>query len=73
VDFFISSCFVHFRKPDADIYRIALDIAQVQPAQVIYIEDGAMFVEVAKGLAFGGSTMLIMNPPATPWQRWDSY
>src|SRR5664280_2222171 len=30
VDFYISSCFVHFRKPDADIFRIALDIAQVQ-------------------------------------------
>ncbi len=39
VDFFIFSCFVHFRKPDADIYRIALDIAQVQPSQVIYIDD----------------------------------
>ena len=25
---FISSCFVHIRKPDADIFRLALDIAQ---------------------------------------------
>lgn len=50
IDFFISSCFVHYRKPDADIYRIALDIAQVRPEQVVYIEDRAMFVEVAKGL-----------------------
>lgn len=49
-DFFISSCFVHFRKPDADIYRIALDIAQVTPAEVVYIEDRSMFVEVAEGL-----------------------
>ena len=47
VDFIISSCFVHFRKPDADMYRIALDIAQVQPSQVIYIDDRRMFVEVA--------------------------
>ena len=31
VDFFVSSCFVHVRKPDQDIYRIALDIAQVPP------------------------------------------
>ncbi|MGA2646778.1 MAG: HAD family hydrolase [Candidatus Sulfotelmatobacter sp.] len=29
VDSFISSCFVHVRKPDADIFRLALDIAQV--------------------------------------------
>src|SRR5512142_1352394 len=25
VDFFICSCFVHYRKPDEDIFRIALD------------------------------------------------
>jgi putative hydrolase of the HAD superfamily len=28
VDSFISCCFVHVRKPDADIFRFALDIAQ---------------------------------------------
>jgi len=49
-DFFIASSFVHFRKPDADIYRIALDIAQVPIDQVVYIEDRLMFVEVAQGL-----------------------
>ena len=54
VDFFISSCFVHLRKPDADIYRIAIDIAQVQPSQVIYIEDRPMFVEVAQSLGIHG-------------------
>lgn len=50
VDFFISSCFVHFRKPDADIFRIALDIAQVPVEQVVYIEDMQMFVDVASDL-----------------------
>jgi putative hydrolase of the HAD superfamily len=50
MDFFVSSCFVHYRKPDEDMYRIALDIAQVQPEQVVYIDDRAMFVEVAQGL-----------------------
>jgi putative hydrolase of the HAD superfamily len=50
MDFFIASCFVHYRKPDADIYTIALDIAQVPPEQVIYIEDRPMFVDVASGL-----------------------
>lgn len=54
VDFFISSCFVHFRKPDADMYRIALDIAQVAPQQVVYIEDRPMFVEVAQSLEIQG-------------------
>ena len=54
VDFFISSCFVHFRKPDADIFRIALDIALVKPEEVVYIDDRAMFVSVAKGLDING-------------------
>ncbi len=47
IDFFIASCFVHYRKPDADIYHIALDLAQAQPDQVAYIEDRPLFVEVA--------------------------
>jgi putative hydrolase of the HAD superfamily len=54
VDFFISSCFVHFRKPDHDIYRIALDIAQVKPEQVLYIDDRAMFVQIAQSLGIRG-------------------
>ena len=54
IDFFVSSCFVHYRKPDEDIYRIALDISQVKPEQVIYIDDREMFVEVARGLGITG-------------------
>ena len=54
VDFFISSCFVHFRKPDADIFRLALDIAQVPAEQVVYIDDQPMFVQIAEGLGIRG-------------------
>ncbi|MGA2112325.1 MAG: HAD family hydrolase [Anaerolineales bacterium] len=50
VDSFISSCFVHVRKPDADIYRFALDIAQAPAGQVVYIENTPMFVQTAEGL-----------------------
>ena len=50
IDFFISSCFVHLRKPDADIFRLALDTAQVPADQVLYIENTPMFVEVAESL-----------------------
>lgn len=56
VDFFISSCFVHFRKPDADIWKVALDIAQVPIEQVVYIDDRPMFVQVAEGLGIRGIT-----------------
>ena len=54
VDFFISSCFVHFRKPDADIFKVALDIAQVPAEKVIYLEDRPLFVQVADGLGIRG-------------------
>ena len=47
---FISSCFVQLRKPDADIFRVALNAAQVSANQVIYIENTTMFVEVAESL-----------------------
>ena len=50
VDFFISSCFVHVRKPDADIFRLALDLAQVAAPQVVYVENTPMFVQVAEDL-----------------------
>ena len=53
-DFFIVSSFVHFRKPDPDIYRIAIDIAQVAPEKVAYIEDREMFVQVARSLGIHG-------------------
>jgi putative hydrolase of the HAD superfamily len=50
VDAFISSCFVHMRKPDAAIFRLALDIAQTPPRHVVYIENTPMFVQVAEDL-----------------------
>jgi putative hydrolase of the HAD superfamily len=54
IDFFVSSCFVHFRKPDQDLYRMALDISQAKPAQSVYIDDRALFVEIARGLGING-------------------
>jgi putative hydrolase of the HAD superfamily len=50
VDTFISSCFVHIRKPDVEIFRLALDIAQVPAQHVVYIENTPMFVQIAEGL-----------------------
>ncbi len=53
-DYFVSSCFVHFRKPDEDMYRIALDISQADPARSVYIDDRALFVEIAQSLGLHG-------------------
>ena len=50
IDAFVSSCYVHLRKPDVDIFRLALDVAQVEPEQVVYVDDRAMFVQVARTL-----------------------
>ena len=50
VDTFVSSCFVHIRKPDVEIFRLALDIAQAPVQQVVYIENTPMFVQIAEGL-----------------------
>lgn len=54
VDAFISSCYVGLRKPDADIFRLALDIAQVPAEQVVYIENTQMFVQIAEGIGIRG-------------------
>ena len=50
VDAFISSCFVRLRKPDADIFKLALDIAQTPTRQIVYIENTPLFVQIAEGL-----------------------
>lgn len=50
VDFFVSSCFVHIRKPDEEIFRLALDLAQVPERQVVYLENTLLFAQVAEGL-----------------------
>ena len=50
VDFFVSSCFVHFRKPDTDIFQMAIDLAQTPPGETIYLDDRPLFVEVARSM-----------------------
>jgi putative hydrolase of the HAD superfamily len=50
VDFFIVSAFVHLRKPDLDIYRLALDVAHVKAGEVAYIEDRPLLCDVASRL-----------------------
>jgi putative hydrolase of the HAD superfamily len=48
VDTFISSCFVGMRKPDIEIFRLALDLAQTVPAQAVFIENTPLFVQIAE-------------------------
>jgi putative hydrolase of the HAD superfamily len=50
VDSFISSCFVHLRKPDVEIFKLALDIMQTPVERIVYIENTPMFVQIAESL-----------------------
>jgi putative hydrolase of the HAD superfamily len=50
VDFFVVSAFVQMRKPDEGIFRLALDLAQAKPEEVVYLDDRKMFCEVAERL-----------------------
>jgi putative hydrolase of the HAD superfamily len=47
---FISSCFVGLRKPEGDIYRLALETTQIPAAQCCFIDDRALNLECAAKL-----------------------
>jgi putative hydrolase of the HAD superfamily len=50
VDTFISSSFVQMRKPDVEIFRLALALAQTSPTQAVFIDNTPMFVQIADRL-----------------------
>jgi len=54
IDFFASSCYVQMRKPDKGIYRFALNLAQVEPEEVIYIDDRFVLIQAARKLLLNG-------------------
>jgi putative hydrolase of the HAD superfamily len=47
---FVSSCFVGFRKPERDIYRLALETTQIPAEQCCFIDDRALNLECAAQL-----------------------
>jgi putative hydrolase of the HAD superfamily len=47
---FISSCFVGLRKPECDIYRLALETTQIPAEQCCFIDDRAPNLEWAAKL-----------------------
>lgn len=48
--FFASSCVVGLRKPEAAIYRLALNLSQRSPSECVFIDDRALNVERAAEL-----------------------
>jgi putative hydrolase of the HAD superfamily len=55
VDLLTSSCVVHIRKPDADIFRAALDIIQIPASRGVPMDDRRMCVKIAEALGVRGS------------------
>jgi putative hydrolase of the HAD superfamily len=47
---FISSCFVGLRKPERDIYRLALETTQIPAEQCCFVDDRALNLECAATL-----------------------
>ncbi len=47
---FLSSCFVGFRKPERDIYRLALETTQIPAEQCCFIDDREINLECAAKL-----------------------
>jgi putative hydrolase of the HAD superfamily len=59
---FVSSCFVGFRKPERDIYRLALEITQVPAEQCCFIDDRAINLECAAKLGMETIEMRQLGP-----------
>lgn len=57
---FVSSCFVGLRKPERDIYRLAVDLTQIAPEECVFIDDRALNLEQAARL--GMKTIEMKTP-----------
>ena len=57
---FVSSCFVGLRKPESGIYRLAIEITQIDPEQCCFIDDRALNLECAAKL--GMHTIQMQTP-----------
>jgi putative hydrolase of the HAD superfamily len=47
---FVSSCFVGLRKPECGIYRMAIELTQIDPQACCFIDDRALNLECAAKL-----------------------
>jgi putative hydrolase of the HAD superfamily len=49
-NFFMSSCFLGVKKPEDEIFRLALDLTQRKPEECLFIDDRELNVECAARL-----------------------
>ena len=58
---FVSSCFVGLRKPEPDIYRVALELTQFPADQCCFIDDRALNLECAAQLGMHAIQMRMLD------------
>lgn len=58
-DLFVSSCFVGIRKPDEQIYHLALDLIQATPDRCCFMDDRPVNIEAAAKV--GLQTVLVKD------------
>jgi putative hydrolase of the HAD superfamily len=63
-DCFISSCYVGLRKPHPEIYKLALDLLQRDPGEVVFIDDRSENIAAAKALGMHGIVHATANQTA---------
>jgi len=49
-DAFVSSCEVKMRKPDPEIFHLAIGIAQAKPEECLYLDDRSFLVQAARNV-----------------------
>ncbi|MDP1834446.1 MAG: HAD family phosphatase [Chlamydiales bacterium] len=54
MDAFFISCYVGIQKPDLRIYRTALDVCQLDPKEIIYIDDRDYLIAAAAEVGIAG-------------------
>jgi putative hydrolase of the HAD superfamily len=59
---FVSSCFVGFRKPERDIFRLALELTQIPAQACCFIDDRALNLECAAKLGMQTIEMRGLDP-----------
>jgi putative hydrolase of the HAD superfamily len=68
---FVSSCFVGLRKPEGDIYRLALELTQIPADQCCFIDDRALNLECAAQLGMHTIQMKNLEQLRADLKKWE--
>lgn len=58
---FISSCYVHLRKPDKEMFRMACDISFTEPRHALFIDDRIIHVQTAQSSGINAFQFVNLN------------